>query len=146
MQILRKAASFGAPIADKKIIYFSYVRSTLEKGCQIWNSRLTEENSTDLERVQKAALRIILNNKYINYNDALEKLDLETLEERRNFLCLKFSKNSHNSEKTQKMFPLNKKKQNTIKGEKFKVKFARTERYRKSSIPYMQNLLNQYHV
>ena len=68
MQILRKAASFGAPIADKKIIYFAYVRSTLEKGCQIWNSRLTEENKIDLERVQKAALRIILNNKYINNN------------------------------------------------------------------------------
>ena len=29
------------------------------------------------------------------------------------------------------------------KGEKFKVNFAKTERFRTSSIPYMQKLLNE---
>ena len=59
MQILRKAANFGAPMKDKKDIYISYVRSALEQSCQVWNSRLTMENIADLERVQKSALRII---------------------------------------------------------------------------------------
>ena len=139
MQILRKAASFGAPIADKIQIYISYVRSALEQSCQVWNSRLTEQNVTDLERVQKSALRIILNKQYVNYNDALEMINLETLEERRKYLCLKFEKKA-----TQNMFPLKRKKQNTIKGEKIYVKNAKTDRLKKSAIPYMQRLLNQY--
>ena len=42
------------------------------------------------------------------------------------------------------MFPLANKKHsmNTRITEKFKVNKAKTERYRKSAIPYMQNLLN----
>ena len=144
MQILRKAASFGAPIADKIQIYISYVRSALEQSCQVWNSRLTEQNVTDLERVQKSALRIILNKQYVNYNDALEMINLETLEERRKYLCLKFAKKSLHGQKTQNMFPLKRKKQNTIKGEKFYVKNAKTDRLKKSAIPYMQKLQNQY--
>ena len=115
MQILRKAANFGAPMKDKKDIYVSYVRSALEQSCQVWNSRLTMENIADLERVQKSALRIILNNKYNNYNDALEMINLDTLEERRKYLCLKFAKNSTQGEKTHKMFPLKTRKQNTKK-------------------------------
>ena len=143
MQILRKAANFGAPMKDKKDICISYVRSALEQSCQVWNSRLTMENIADLERVQKSALRIILNNKYNNYNDSLEIINLDTLEERRKYLCLKFAKNSTQGEKTHKMFPLKTRKQNTKKGEKFKVNFAKTERFRTSSIPYMQKLLNE---
>ena len=34
-------------------------------------------------------------------------------------------------------------KMNTRSNEKFKVNHAKSERYKKSSIPYMQNLLNQ---
>ena len=95
-------------------------------------------------RFKKSALRIILNNQYESYNDALEKVNLETLEERRKFLCLKFANNSLQGEKSRKMFPLNQKKQNTFKGEKFKVKYAKTERLRISAIPYMQRLLNEH--
>ena len=144
MQILRKAVNFKAPIEDRKLVYISYVRSALEQVCQVWNSRLTQQNIEDLERVQKSSLRIILNNQYENYSDALEKINLETLEERRNFLCLKFANNSLQGEKSSRMFPLNENKQNTFKGEKFKVKYAKTERLRKSSIPYMQRLLNEH--
>ena len=86
---------------------------------------------------------VILNNQYESY-DALEKVNLETLEERRKFLCLKFANNSLQGEKSRKMFPLNQKKQNTFKGEKFKVKYAKTERLRISAIPYMQRLLNEH--
>ena len=32
----------------------------------------------------------------------------------------------------------------TRKEEKIKVNFAKTERYRKSSIPYMQRLMNEF--
>ena len=144
MEILRQAVKFGAPLEDKKIIYILYVRSVLEQSCQVWNSRLTEQNITDLERVQKSALRLIINKQYDDYNSALDMINLQTLEERRKYICIRFAKNSLHGEKTEKMFPLKRNKQNTIKGEKFKVNHAKTDRYKKSSIPYMQRLLNHY--
>ena len=79
MEILRQAVTFGAPLEDKKIIYILYVRSVLEQSCQVWNSRLTEQNITDLERVQKSALRLIINKQYDDYNSALDMIDLQIL-------------------------------------------------------------------
>ena len=55
-------------------------------------SSLKEENTNDLERVQKTAVKIILGDKFENYDDALEKVYLQRLIERRNELCLKFAK------------------------------------------------------
>ena len=44
-----------------------------------------------------------------------------------------------------KLFPLTKKNHvmNTRLAEKFKVNYANTERFRKSAVTYMQNLLNE---
>ena len=69
---------------------------------------------------------------------------MESLEDRRRKLCLKFAKNCLKNEKMKQIFPLGNKKHsmNTRLKEKFKVNKANTERYRKSAIPYMQNLLN----
>ena len=46
----------------------------------------------DIERVQKVALHIILGDKYDSYEKAQELTTMETLEKRRNKLCLKFAK------------------------------------------------------
>ena len=152
MQILRIAATFGASIEEKREIYILYVRSTLEQSCVVWSSRLTAKNIIDLERVQKAAIRIILNKTFENYDEALERADLQNLEKRREMLCLKFAKNSTKNDKTDKFFPLKNKKHKMKKriNENFLVKFAKTERFKKSSIPYMQRLLNknnqEYHT
>ena len=51
----------------------------LEQSCQVWHSSLTLENITDMERVQKKALKIILQEKYFSYANALEVLGLESL-------------------------------------------------------------------
>ena len=63
-------------------------------SCVIWGSRLTTENKIDLERVQKAAVRIILNKSYESYNEALIQANLETLEKQREKLHLNFAKTS----------------------------------------------------
>ena len=60
---------------------------------------LTKENSQDLERVQKCALRLILDQKYKNYQNALNLLNLLSLEERRNKLFLSFAKKCTTNEK-----------------------------------------------
>ena len=89
-------------------------------------------------------MKIILKNSYTKYEEALEMLRMESLEDRRRRLCLKFAKNCLKNEKMKKLFPLANKKHsmNTRSKEKFKVNKANTERYRKSALPYMQRLLN----
>ena len=146
MQLLRKVAGFGASVDDLKIIYILFIRSLLEQSATVWHSRLTEENSNDLERVQKSAMKIILQDKFIGYKNALNKLDLPTLSDRREQLCLSFALKCVKHPKTLKMFPLNDKTHeiNTRNREKYEVQHANTERLKMSSIIYMQNLLNQH--
>ena len=69
-------------------LYFLFVRSLLEQSATVWHSSLTQENIDDLERVQKSAVKIILGLKYDGCKKSLIKLDMESLQERREFLCL----------------------------------------------------------
>ena len=89
MQLLRKIASFGATQDDMIHIYTLFVRSSLEFSSSVWHRSLTTENETDLERVQKSAFRLILGNKYISYQNALNVLKIETLKDRRESLFRK---------------------------------------------------------
>ena len=145
MALLRKVAEFGAPVDDLKIIYIMYIRSLLEQSATVWHSRLTEENASDLERVQKSAMKVIFQEKFNGYQNCLNKLNLPTLVERREQLCLSFAQKCVKHPKTQELFPLNDKKHNIKirKSEKYKVQHAHTDRLKFSSVIYMQNLLNQ---
>ena len=60
MELLRRAASFSPSVEDLKDIYILFIRSILEQSATVWHSNITEENSSDLERVQKSAVKIIL--------------------------------------------------------------------------------------
>ena len=64
-------------------IYILYIRSILEQSCVVWHFDITQEEISDLERVQKVALKIILQEAYESYNQALKSLNLETLFVRR---------------------------------------------------------------
>ena len=145
MELIRKASSFGASIDDLKTIYKLFVRSQLEQSAVVWSSSLSDQNKADLERVQRSALKIILGPKYRGYRKALNALSLETLEERRENLCLRFAKKCVRNDKTKSMFPLNKKAHNmkTRDFEKYEVQHANTDRLSKSAIIHMQNLLNK---
>ena len=92
MCLLQKVASFKPPRKDLKLIYIQYVRSILEQSCVVWHSSLTAENREDIEIVQKNALRNILKNDYTHYEKALKIIHLDSLEERRKTLSLKFAK------------------------------------------------------
>ena len=116
----------------------------LEFSAVVWHSSLSQANTSDIERIQKSAVKIILKHKYKDYDSALKELNLETLQKRREILCLRFAKKSLKLNNFKKMFPLSKKlhSMKQRKGRKFLQKHANTERYIKSSIPYMQRLLN----
>ena len=107
MALLRKVASFGPPIEDLKDIYILFIRSILEQSAVLWHSSLTNENKLDLERVQKSAIRLILGERYINHNQGLARLNIESLEERRENLCLNFATKCVKNKKMAHMFPEN---------------------------------------
>ena len=86
MELLRRVASFGADVRDLRTIYILFVRSQLEHSSVVWHSSLTEQQKSDLERVQRSALKVIPGNKYESYQKALNILDLEPLEQRREYL------------------------------------------------------------
>ena len=118
----------------------------LEQSATVWHSSITQENRNDLERVQKTALKVILGEKYKSYTNALRKLDLQNLDERRENLCLIFARKTAKNPKFENMFKLNSKEHpmETRKMEKYEVQHANTTRLKNSSIIYMQNLLNQH--
>ena len=105
MQILRRVASFGASDSDMKEIYILFVRSLLEQSATVWHSSLSQQNVSDLERVQKTALKIILGGRYTNYKDSLLKLDILSLSERREQLCLQFALKCTRNPKTKPFVP-----------------------------------------
>ena len=143
MRMLHKLVEFSVPTEDLVNIFILYIRSVLEQSCQVWHSNLTLENTMDLERVQKNALKIILKDQNISYDHALNAVGLDCLIDRREKLCLKFAKACLKNENLKDMFPLNEDShQNIRQREVFKVTFAHTDRLKDSSIPYMQRLLN----
>ena len=145
MQLLQAVSNFGASWDDLKQIYILFVRSLLEQSCTVWHIGLTEENSTELERIQKSALKLIFKNSYQTYQNALNVLDLQSLKNRRENLCLQFAKKCLKNEKMKSLFPENTKKHkmSTRFQEKNTIKHANTKRLQISPIIYMQKLLNE---
>ena len=128
-------------------IWIVYCRSLLEQSAVVWSSSLTQENKDDLERTQKSFVKLILKNKFKSeceesYENALLKLNLQSLQQRRKELCLNFAKNCIKYEKLTDLFPKNENLHDLRNPEKYNVLHANTERLRESSIIYMQNLLN----
>jgi len=142
MLLLSRAAAYTSNSHDLKRVYLTYIRSHLDQSAVVWHSSLTIKNRNDIERVQKVAVRIILGKNFRNYNDGLKILHLQNLNDRRENFCLKFAQKCLKNDKVKNMFPLKLNQMKKRKSEKFKVKFSKTKRYRKSAIPYMVKLLN----
>ena len=124
--IVKRLKSQGASISDLVDIYIKQVRSILEFGDPVQNSGLTSEEITDIERVQKSFLHIILQQNYQDYKSALEIAQLETLVYRRLNLCKTESGPNTRSDKNS-----------------YKLPICKLTRTMKGPIPYLTNLLNR---
>ena len=132
MQLLHKISKFGASISDMKTIYFAYIRSN------VWHSSLSQENIQNLERVQKAACKIILQQRYIDYESACSILDIQDLYSRRQEYFEKFTLHNTNHPQFIEYFKENDNMYHSSirKSNKFKISQTNTERFKKSaSIP-----------
>ena len=147
MRLLHKFSKFTTNKAHLIHIYKSQVRACLEYCSTVWHSGLTESDTKDIERVQKAAVRIFMGNKYQGYEQALKMLKLDSLKERRIKMALNFAKRSLKLEHFSKLFPLNESNhQMSIRNpEKYVIKNSNTERHKRSAVPFLQRLLNEDH-
>ena len=125
-------------------LWKTFCLAILEQSCVIWDSGLTKENEIDLERTQKTFCKLVLEEKYQTYEQALDNLGLESLKSRRKHLTLSFAKRSLGDGLLRDLFPKRVKPPNmkTRKSEPFKVNHANTEQYRNSPILTMQRMLN----
>ena len=136
---LRRLKLLGANEETMIEIYKLFCRSVLEYCAPVWAGALTKANSEDLERVQKNAIKIIFGASYVDYEDFLDQINEQTLDERRNQLCLHFAESCLMNEKFSTWFQ---KGMNTRSGSYFLEPSAKTKRYRDSAIPHLTRLLN----
>ena len=142
MIILRNLVEFDVPQEDLVLIYCQYIRSVMEFNSSVWFSTITQEEKDDLEKVQRCAIKLIMKEEYQTYEDALERLKLQNLSDRREMLALRFAKKCTKHEKSKDWFPLNESSIKIRNGDKYKVNFASTGRLQYSAIPAMRELLN----
>ena len=152
--MLRRLKRLGANHAELLDVYYKQIRCVLELAVVVWTPGLTQAESYQLERVQKCALHVILGDDYESYNQATRILSVEKLHDRRLKLISSFAKKCEKNMKYSKWFKLSEnstpmniqtrgnKSQNT----KYAPVPARTERYKKSPLPFMTELLNEYYA
>ena len=114
-------------------------------ACPVWHPALTKADSKTLERVQKSALYIILGSGYNSYESALDTLNLENLEDRRDSLCLNFALQYAAHPHHSKWFLKTQAGPDTRNQNFYQPVWTRTGRYRDSPVPYMTDLLNNYY-
>ena len=85
---LKILKGYNAPREDLKTFYcISAIGSILEYGTKIWHGSLTEEQSKDIERIQRRGMKIRCPEK--TDEQALIECGMETLENRREKMCIK---------------------------------------------------------
>ena len=139
LYFLKMLKGYGAPKQDLKAFYMAVIRSTLEYCAQIWHGNLTKEQSTDIERVQKRALRIICPG--LTYEEALLDCNLKTLKARREEMCGKLIKTMIDPRhRLHSLLPETvnqiRQRQTRSNGEKLYNFRYRTERFKNSPIVY----------
>jgi hypothetical protein len=81
--MIRRLKPLGATIEELIEVYQTQIRCLLEFTVAAWNSGLTKVQINQLERVQKCALAIILQEDYVSYSPAQSSVNLESLQDSR---------------------------------------------------------------
>ena len=153
--ILGKLKKFGLRTEELLKVWKAVLRPLTEYATPLWHSGLTDVDSEMLESLQKKVLGIILGVTYINnkrrykvdgkslcYKMTLEKIDLESLKDRREFLTKKFALQVVHNARHNEMFQPRIRNVNTRLRSKYQENFCETNRFKMSAVPYMTRMLN----
>ena len=148
--LVRRLKVLGANKSEMLDVYVKQVRSVLELAVPVWHPGLTKQEVRKLERVQKSAFHIILGEQYISYEQAMNILGCDSLNNRRLKLCKSFAKKAKKHSKYKNWFcdleqkplkmPTRESKSKIIP--KVTPVLTRTDRYKKSPLPFLTDLLN----
>jgi len=144
--MLKQLNQFDLSRDDILTCYKTFVRPSCEYAAPAWHPGLTARQRRRIEFIQKRACRIILRSAYTSYPEACRILNLSTLDQRRDHLCLQFAQKLLQSPDFRHWLPQTR---GAITGRATRASNQldtvkpRTERYKKSAIPYMICLLNK---
>ena len=150
--MLRRLKSLGANNLELLDVYHKQIRSVMEMAVPVWEPGLSKLESKQIERVQKTAFYVILGDKFTSYDQSLETLSSDTLQDRRSKLCLNFAMKAIKHPKYNTWFSKsepepNHPKPNTRAPKALPTKLKpvpfRTDRFRDSPLPYLTQMLNE---
>ena len=126
-------------------LYQWFIRTSLEYAAPVWHPGLTQRQHDQLERVQKRVLRIIMWPNYPGYEAALAQCNMSSLRERREKLTLRLGLSMLRSPRHRGLLPPTLRAvhgRNTRYNQRLRPVQCRTERRKKSFIPYVVKLIN----
>ena len=124
--------------------YFKEIRSICEMACQVFHSGLTQNQSNDIENIQKRALKIILGGAYHSYEVACTLVSAEPLYDRRLSQCLKFVRKAVKSRLHSDIFKHTKNSITTRSSNKRLLEYTcNSQRYFNSPLVFLSRLYNQ---
>ena len=133
-------------IDEKTILdyYLKEIRPLAEHAVVVWNSGLTKGQVYQLEKIQKVALYIILEDKKMSYSEACDTFQLKTLADRRTDLCTNFAlKLARGNYKNEFFTFLPENNRTRSKTKVVKENNPRTSRAENAPHNYLSRLLNQ---
>ena len=136
-----------AKVSDDDILLFytMKIRSVLEYAAPVFSSMLTMQQSSDIERIQKIVVKIILGQRYKEYDIACHSLSISTLESRRKQLSLRFALACLKSPQHRHLFQPRKSLYYKLRNiQSFETPHCHTKRYARSPVPYLTSLLNEH--
>ena len=143
LQMLRLAKQNGIPERHLLDIYYSYVRPSLEYAAPVWSTSLPQHLSNNIEQIQRRAFRIILGVSHVSYRRSCERLQAQTLSQRRNDLVQRYALSLPGKAAMHSLLaPPQETNYNLRSRRRYMYPKVRTERFRLSTIPYCINVLN----
>ena len=142
---ISRLKSAGVSDADILLFYTMKIRSVLEYAAPVFTPLLTAKHISDIERIQKIVLKVILGPRYITYQQASLSLSIISLELRRRQLSLNFALACLKNPQHNHLFKERKSTYYNLRNiRSFEEPFCFTKRYSCSPIPYLTRLLNEH--
>ena len=107
IQIINKLKYVGISESELLVIYKLFIRSVCEYSSAVFHTSLSLELSDKIEAIQKTVLKIILADKYVDYQTSLQHFSIDTLHQRRANHMKKFAIKCTEDQFNPSMFPKN---------------------------------------